>query len=328
MGTILNPGSDSADYIRAMTSGENSKITLEKKGLKSDSKIAVGKIISGTLKEPVQVGKHIDTLEGNSTSRIESIYETLEDKIMIETKTSLYEVLDVSAPQHREISLKYLKSGILDFHEKIPDSFIDGGRNMRLSIDPVTKVITPISHREILLVDAKQDQALSEKIHRAQKLLQGLGGANMQTKVLVLSMFTSNELGGSQISYSNTETDISDLTDQDLKPFMKNDGSPSYVPLGYLNHGVCRHRALLFKKLADECHIPSRLVRGNYNSATRGWHIWNVVKIDDTYYVVDVMHNPGELYEESSQKAQKYMRKKNGIVLPGFGGHSIPWPNT
>lgn len=327
MSTFLSPGSDPAHYLKAITSGPNTKIKIVKTRQHSPSKVPIGDVIHGTPTNPIEIGKIISTVEGRSTSDVVNIYKTHEDKIIIETKTSFYEVLDISAPPHRQLSLKYLKDGILDFNDKIPDGFFDGGRKMKLKVDSITKKITPVSDREIILIDARQDQALIEKIDRAKKLIASIAPAGKKAQILMLSMFTSNELGGSQISTNNNETDISTLTDIDIKPFLRKDNTPSYLPLGYLNHGVCRHRALLFKKLADECNIPSRLLRGNYNSTTRGWHIWNVVKIEDSYYVVDVMHNPGELYEENSDKAKKYMRDKNGIVSPGFGGHSVPLKN-
>lgn len=66
--------------------------------------------------------------------------------------------------------------------------------------------------------------------------------------------------------------------------------------------GVCRHRSLLFKVIADQLGIPAALVRGNYlrrgadggkeKENTRGGHAWNeVVLRSGERILVDVMHN-------------------------------------
>jgi transglutaminase/protease-like cytokinesis protein 3 len=61
--------------------------------------------------------------------------------------------------------------------------------------------------------------------------------------------------------------------------------------------GVCRHRSLLFKILADEAGLKVALVRGNY--ARKGppgvAHAWNEVLLDNgSRLLVDVMHNGGK----------------------------------
>ena len=58
--------------------------------------------------------------------------------------------------------------------------------------------------------------------------------------------------------------------------------------------GVCRHRSLLFKILADEAGLRVALVRGNYASTgpPGAPHVWNEVVLDDGRRVlVDVMQN-------------------------------------
>ncbi|XP_073220457.1 probable serine/threonine-protein kinase SIS8 isoform X2 [Cicer arietinum] len=67
------------------------------------------------------------------------------------------------------------------------------------------------------------------------------------------------------------------------------------LPLGSLTIGLVRHRALLFKVLADSLSIPSRLVKGKQNTGSDDVAI-NFVKIDDgREYIVDLMADPGTL---------------------------------
>ena len=42
----------------------------------------------------------------------------------------------------------------------------------------------------------------------------------------------------------------------------------SQVPIGALKVGLARHRALLFKFLADSSNLKCRVLRGSYT----GWH--------------------------------------------------------
>ncbi|XWS37591.1 hypothetical protein CRYUN_Cryun19dG0057700 [Craigia yunnanensis] len=67
------------------------------------------------------------------------------------------------------------------------------------------------------------------------------------------------------------------------------------LPLGSLTIGLARHRALLFKVLADSAGIPCRLVKGQQYTGSDDVAI-NFVKIDDgREYIVDLMADPGTL---------------------------------
>jgi transglutaminase/protease-like cytokinesis protein 3 len=56
--------------------------------------------------------------------------------------------------------------------------------------------------------------------------------------------------------------------------------------------GACRHRALLFKLMADEAGLHTALVRGNARFGERGGgHAWNEVRLaDGRSLLVDVMN--------------------------------------
>lgn len=61
--------------------------------------------------------------------------------------------------------------------------------------------------------------------------------------------------------------------------------------------GVCRHRTLLFKLLADEAGLDVALVRGNYSDGrTSGGHAWNELHLNDgRRLLIDVMNRHVEL---------------------------------
>ncbi|KAH9296134.1 hypothetical protein KI387_039722 [Taxus chinensis] len=66
------------------------------------------------------------------------------------------------------------------------------------------------------------------------------------------------------------------------------------LPLGQLKVGLARHRALLFKVLADCVGIPCRLVKGRYYMGTDDGAV-NIIKVDEREYIVDLMGAPGTL---------------------------------
>lgn len=67
------------------------------------------------------------------------------------------------------------------------------------------------------------------------------------------------------------------------------------LPLGSLTIGLARHRALLFKVLADSVGVPCRLVKGQQYTGSDDVAM-NFVKIDDgREHIVDLMADPGTL---------------------------------
>ncbi|KAG0450732.1 hypothetical protein HPP92_026785, partial [Vanilla planifolia] len=67
------------------------------------------------------------------------------------------------------------------------------------------------------------------------------------------------------------------------------------LPLGLLGVGLSRHRALLFKVLADRVDLPCKLVKGSYYTGTDDGAI-NLIKVDyGSEYIVDLMGAPGTL---------------------------------
>ncbi|PIN13257.1 Tyrosine kinase [Handroanthus impetiginosus] len=67
------------------------------------------------------------------------------------------------------------------------------------------------------------------------------------------------------------------------------------LPLGSLDIGHSRQRALLFKVLADRINLPCKLVKGSYYTGTDEGAV-NLIKLDDgSEYIIDLMSAPGTL---------------------------------
>lgn len=101
------------------------------------------------------------------------------------------------------------------------------------------------------------------------------------------------------------------------------------LPLGSLTIGLARHRALLFKVLADSLGIPCRLVKGMQYTGSDDVAM-NFVKIDEgREYIVDLMAAPGTLipsdaagshieYDDSSFVASPSSRDLDSSHITSF----------
>ncbi|KAL0372182.1 UNVERIFIED_CONTAM: putative serine/threonine-protein kinase SIS8 [Sesamum calycinum] len=80
------------------------------------------------------------------------------------------------------------------------------------------------------------------------------------------------------------------------------------LPLGSLDVGHSRQRALLFKVLADRINLPCKLVKGSYYTGTDDGAV-NLIKLDDgSEYIIDLMGAPGTLIpaEQPSSHHQNF----------------------
>ncbi|KAK8969253.1 Serine/threonine-protein kinase CTR1 [Platanthera guangdongensis] len=76
------------------------------------------------------------------------------------------------------------------------------------------------------------------------------------------------------------------------------------IPIGSLSFGLCRHRAILFKELADYIGLPCRIAQG-CKYCTSSHRTSCLVKLNDSRkspreYVVDLIGEPGNVYDPDS----------------------------
>ncbi len=125
-----------------------------------------------------------------------------------------------------------------------------------------------------------------------------------KSKVLKLAAFVSSTLGGAvefnMYNHTSYEADMNKL---------KFELRSNVIPLSKLHHGVTRHRALLFKACADLVDLPCSLERSTYWGKS---HVWNTITLqEDVKFIIDLMHNVGQLYEPGSSEGQMYKRNGN-----------------
>lgn len=203
----------------------------------------------------------------------------------------------------REVMNTFHKQHFLGPEVRIPDGYFDGGRHMLVS--DTGGVASP---REILLVDRTRDEALES--HRAFARSDELRALPPLKRIQRLAAHIDNAAtppGGDRWVGPSIDQITREFVN---KPLLLGD------VLDQCQSGVCRHRALLFKILADDAGLKTALVRGNYaKSATNTFaHAWNEVTLDDGRRVlVDVMHHGGKpvFLEITAPYVMKHYLKEN-----------------
>ncbi|WCJ24769.1 Protein kinase superfamily protein [Euphorbia peplus] len=151
---------------------------------------------------------------------------------------------------------------------------------------------------EVVLVDGRRDTRLKELEDRAHEIY--CSSENTLVLVEQLGKLVAIFMGG---TYPVEQGDLQKrwkVVTKRLKDFHK----CIVLPIGSLSTGLCRHRAILFKKLADCIGLPCRIARGcKYCVADHRSSC--LVKIGDDRqlsreYVVDLVGQPGNVHGPDS----------------------------
>ncbi|CDY65536.1 BnaC01g41510D [Brassica napus] len=211
------------------------------------------------------------------------------------------------------ISYRFWVSGCLSYNDKISDGFYsilgmdpylwlmcnDSEEGKKLPSLLLLKETEPRdTSMEVVLIDRREDSRLKEMEDKAHELY--CSSENMLVLVEQLGRLVAVYMGG---NFQMEQGDLQKrwkLVSNRLKEFRK----CIILPIGSLTMGLCRHRAILFKKLADYIGLPCRIARGcryckeNHQSCC-------LVKIDDDKklsreYVVDLIGKPGNVHDPDS----------------------------
>ena len=137
------------------------------------------------------------------------------------------------------------------------------------------------------------------------------------TRVMVSAFQVSEILGRSGYHASTVSQRCERLVSD------RGDPATGTVLLGHLLHevregsktkqpgaGTSRMRAVLFKAVADWLSVaPCSLHREEAAARGAAGVTWNSVQVDGDSYLVDIMFEPGALYEDGSGKACEYLRR-------------------
>ncbi|KAK6147143.1 hypothetical protein DH2020_018055 [Rehmannia glutinosa] len=194
----------------------------------------------------------------------------------------------------------------IDF-DKVPDGFYmihgmdpyvwavcsDHQESGRIPPLDTLKAVDPaiLSSVEVISVDRRADPSLKE----LQNRVHNLSSSCITTKEIVdqLAKLVCNHMG---FQREDGLVTIWKECSDDLKDCL---GS-IVVPIGSLSIGLCRHRTLLFKVLADIIGLPCRIARG-CKCCTREDASSCLVRFGlDREYLIDLVEKPGCLCEPDS----------------------------
>ncbi|KAL8474711.1 hypothetical protein ACS0TY_031234 [Phlomoides rotata] len=221
------------------------------------------------------------------------------------------------------VAFRYWNYNALSYDDKILDGFYDlyGILTDSLSSRMPTLVDlqgTPVSEDiswEAILVNREADTKLLKLEQKALEmgLILRSHSADSVTYKMVqkLAALVSDHMGGPVgdpdsilIQWKNVSHTL-----------MLKHGS-MVLPIGSLTIGLARHRALLFKVLADSLGIPCRLVKGKQFTGSDDVAI-NFVKIDGgREYIVDLMADPGTLIPSDAAGAHMHYDESYFFTCP------------
>ncbi|KAF3505455.1 hypothetical protein F2Q69_00000149 [Brassica cretica] len=217
--------------------------------------------------------------------------------------------LRTSPSSAETVSHRFWVNGCLSYYDKVPDGFymidgldpyiwtlcIDLHESGRIpSIRSLRAVDSGVdSSLEAILVDRRSDPAFKELHNRVHDI----SCSCITTKEVVdqLAKLICNRMGGPVIMGEDELVPMWKECINGLKECFK-----VVVPIGSLSVGLCRHRALLFKVLADIIDLPCRIAKG-CKYCDRDDAASCLVRFGlDREYLVDLVGKPGHLWEPDS----------------------------
>ncbi|CAA0831478.1 Serine/threonine-protein kinase EDR1 [Striga hermonthica] len=146
------------------------------------------------------------------------------------------------------------------------------------------------SDYEVVIVNRKIDPALEELMQIAHCIELSCPKSELVLLIQRLAELVTEHLGG-HVRDANLMLAKWMERSMDLRTSLQT----TMLPIGSLRIGLSRHRALLFKALADSVGLPCRLVKGSHYTGVEDDAV-NVVKLqDDSECLVDLMGAPGTL---------------------------------
>ncbi|PSR98489.1 Serine/threonine-protein kinase [Actinidia chinensis var. chinensis] len=201
------------------------------------------------------------------------------------------------------MSHRFWVNGCLSYFDRVPDGFYlihgmdpyvwtvctDLQENGHIPSIESLKAVDPgmDSSIEVILIDRRSDPSLKE----LQNKIDVVSSSCISTKEVVdqLAKIVCNCMGGAA---STGEDDFGHIWRECSNDVKKSLGSV-VLPIGRLVVGLCRHRALLFKVLADRIDLPCRIAKG-CKHCMRDDAASCIVRFGiDREYLVDLIGKPG-----------------------------------
>ncbi|XP_076899014.1 putative serine/threonine-protein kinase SIS8 isoform X2 [Bidens hawaiensis] len=201
------------------------------------------------------------------------------------------------------LSLRYWSNNVVNYDEKVMDGFYDvygiasntvtQGKLPSL-VDLQARTVYDDVDYEVILVDRRIDKELQLLEERVSNISLECQASGMSQIVSMLIQRIANivvaQMGG---PVSDADEMLRRWTARSYE--LRNTLKTIVLPLGSIDCGLSRHRALLFKVLADKINLACSLVKGSYYTGTDDGAV-NFIKIDNgSEYIIDLMGAPGTL---------------------------------
>lgn len=201
------------------------------------------------------------------------------------------------------VSLKYWNYNVVQYDEKVVDGFYDvyaitshsvAQGEMPLLVDLQAISISSNVEYEVVLVNRAVDvqlQQLENKVYALSVECKVLGHVmSLDELIQRLANLVVDRMGG-PVANAEEITKRWGVRSSQLRASL----NTIVLPLGCLDVGLSRHRALLFKVLADRINLPCMLVKGSLYTGTDEGAV-NLIKYKDgSEYIIDLMGAPGAL---------------------------------
>ncbi|KAG2653961.1 hypothetical protein PVAP13_1NG417600 [Panicum virgatum] len=199
------------------------------------------------------------------------------------------------------IAARYWNFNALTYDDKIPDGFYDffyvGNGPASVTMPSFAELrAQPFSHKvnwEVVVIHRGEDpelmklqqEALIMALDLQSRTSESVGNALVKR----LANLVARHMGGV------FDPESMSVKYQNMLNSLRSSIGSVVVPLGQLKIGLARHRALLFKVLADGLDVPCRLLKGRqYTGSDDG--ALNIVKFKDgREFIVDLVADPGTL---------------------------------
>ncbi|KAK8645085.1 hypothetical protein V6N13_118938 [Hibiscus sabdariffa] len=201
------------------------------------------------------------------------------------------------------LSLRYWNYNVVNYNEKIVDGFYDvygiaptlsaQGKMPSLIDLRAVSVLDNVNY-QVILVNRLLDpelQELEKRVYNMYVQSRAFGhGPVVSGMIQKIAEMVVNRMGG---PVADAEEMMSMWTSRSYD--LRSSLNTIILPLGRLDVGLSRHRALLFKVLADRISLPCMLVKGSYYTGTDDGAV-NLVRINNgSEYIIDLMGAPGTL---------------------------------
>ncbi|KAK8936649.1 Serine/threonine-protein kinase EDR1 [Platanthera zijinensis] len=222
------------------------------------------------------------------------------------------------------LSRRYWDYNVIDYDEKVVDGFYDiFGLPSNLtehgnmpSLNDLQSSIGDLGF-EVIIINHAVDNALVELEQVAHCFSLDFPAAEVMFLVQRISVLVSQHMGGPV----KDATDIlSRWTEKSTE--LRTSLQTSLLPIGCINIGLSRHRALLFKVLADNVGVPCKLVKGSHYTGVDGDAV-NIIKYGDhREFLVDLMATPGTLIPADVPSIKD---ASSTSYIPMASQNVIPW---